>query len=113
MLLRNMTLSVAALAAFCGVAVSTEVGALAFLAPGRVMAESLFPHQPGTYYAHGSSPDDAIVAYLAQKTAENYSNALWCSIAFWVLVAILVPFAVTRTLSRRAPNTSCMDSSGK
>jgi hypothetical protein len=106
MLLRNTALSVAALAAFCAVAVSTEVGALAFLAPGRVIAEALFPHKPGTYYAQGSNPDDAIVEYLAKKTAENYSNALWCSIVFWVLVAILVAFAVTRTLSRRAPNTS-------
>ena len=106
MLLRNMALTAAGLLVFCGVAASTEVGALAFLAPGIVIAKMLFPHQPGTYHTQGSSPDDAIVEYLAHKTAENYWNALWCSLAFWVFVAFLVALALTRTLSKRAPNKS-------
>ena len=106
MLLRNVTIAGFGLVAFGALAASTEVGALAFLAPGVLIRRALFPHQPGTYHAQGTGPDQAIVEYLAHQTAENYWNALWCSIAFWLLLAVVIVLVLSRTSSRRAPNTS-------
>ena len=106
MLLRNVSIAGLGLVAFGALAASTEVGALAFFAPGSLIRSALFPHQPGTYHAQGAGPDQAIVEYLVHQTAENYWNALWCSVAFWLLVAVVIVVVVSRTSSRRAPNTS-------
>jgi hypothetical protein len=106
MLLRNVTITGLGLVAFGALAASTEVGALAFLAPGVLISRACFRHQPGVYHAQGSGPDQAIVEYLVHKTAENYWNSLLCSIAFWLLMAVVIVLVLSRTSSRRAPNTS-------
>jgi hypothetical protein len=106
MLMRNINLAGVGLIVFSLLAKFTEAGAMAFLAPGVVIARMIFRHRPVTFSSHASGPDEAVFVNLVRKTAENYSAAVWCSIAFWFLVGIVAALVLSRTSSRRTPNTA-------
>src|SRR5689334_2608356 len=71
-------------------AISTEVGAAAFLSPGIAISDVLFPGTPGTHVSNGAvSPGQAMMEVAIRQASESYTRSLWCAIAFWIALALL------------------------
>jgi hypothetical protein len=72
-------------------ALSTDVGAAAFLSPGIVISGVLFPDTPGSHVSLGAaSPGQAIMEVAVRQASDSYIHSLWCAITFWIALALVL-----------------------
>jgi hypothetical protein len=94
-------------------ALSTDVGAAAFLSPGIAVSEALFPNTPGSHVSLGAaSPGQAIMEVAVHQASDSYIHSLWCAIAFWIAL-VLVLAVVGHRIQRRSPERSLERTGGK
>jgi hypothetical protein len=99
--------------ALVATALFTSVGAVAFLFPGMAISSVLFPSSPGTYVSQDAANSaEAMMQLAVLKAAERYTHSLWCAVAFWIVVALLLA-AIGYHMHRRAPNKSLERTRGR
>jgi len=86
-------------------ALSTDVGAAAFLSPGIAISELLFPITPGSHISLGAaSPGQAIMEVAVRQASDSYIHSLWCAVAFWIALALVLA-VVGHRIHRRKPES--------
>ena len=86
-------------------ALSTDVGAATFLSPGIVISGVLFPDNPGSHVPlAAASPEQAIMEVAVRQASDSYIHSLWCAIAFWIAL-VLVLAVVGHRIHRRKPES--------
>jgi len=88
---RTVIIAVTASAIWAVIALTTGLGALAFLAPGEFIAGLIFTNAASTYVSHDAAGTaQAVMEAAVTLGMRNYLQALWCAIAFWFSVSFLL-----------------------
>jgi len=75
---------------------------MVFLSPGIAISSVLFPNTSGTYVSQGAaSPAQAMMELAILEASERYVQSLWCAVAFWVALALVLA-VVGHRIHRRA-----------
>jgi hypothetical protein len=103
---RILIIAMAAVLIWAGVAYITGFGAAAFLYPGEIIAEVVFPHTTGTFIVHdAANPAQAMTEAAVSIGSQSFARALWCAIGFWLVVPVVVG-ALAHRLPSAAPDVS-------
>jgi hypothetical protein len=86
---RILIIAVAVILIWAVVAFTTGFGAVAFLSPGELIADVIFPPAASTYIAHeAASPAQAVTEAAVKIGFQSFAHALWCAIGFWLVVPV-------------------------